>query len=754
MKNGTITGSTDNQYITPWIQWSSQPNNETNTSMVTATFYLKKNSTYANRTEGKGTWTLTINGLSKSESKTVSLYTDAGDVPIISFSVAVPHNNDGKKSIQITASGGTVRTSYKTTSCSGSVVLDDIPRGSKLGNIEAFVLENGVDIPVTKYSNSFTDALEVSLGNVTIATRSPFQAGKLIFDASECQKAYAQMKTTNSTMFSFLITTRSGKTVIGTNTRTAQGTISEQGRAPSWNTENVLSYKDGRADTVVITGDEHKCIAANNQIIVTLQNCAVANKGASLAENAYTLRIGEQVQYVSAEDVFPVQRIFENITDNTLSLLITDSRGNQSGKTFPLDVIEYQLPTLQVQAVRTDPALTGQKVSLTVQGTYTSWSGLAKANTIQTLQYRVQEYPNGNWSEYRTITPVVTEGQWSYQGTIAGSYALAKRHRIEVAVKDILCDSICGAYVVETATPAIDIDLQRRTVGIGKLHGDDLPEGSLDVAGVIRCAGFSGTGGDNFLINPDFRINQRGKSAYNASGYTVDRWQYREIAGNVVTPTSYGISTNSGIIQYVENVGRYAGQSFTLSGELQNGTIQSVTGTLSSTTVGNSYMQFTLRSNGADCACTLKQGNWKWVKFELGNEATPFKPRPYAQELADCQRYYIRYGYGNPQTEGNSYLPFFDGMIVKANAADIYVHLPVAMRTEPSMSGINMFGLQSANGNTLQDQTITSTALDFMTQNTLVVRVNIANSVFEIGKVAKLYSFQNKCYLEFDAEIY
>lgn len=142
------------------------------------------------------------------------------------------------------------------------------------------------------------------------------------------------------------------------------------------------------------------------------------------------------------------------------------------------------------------------------------------------------------------------------------------------------------------------------------------------------------------MINPDFRINQRGKTSYSASGYTVDRWQYREISGNVVTPTSYGISTTSGMIQYVENIGRYAGETFTFSGELQNGTVQSVTGVLSSMTVSNNYMQFTLRSNGTDCACTLKQGNWKWTKFELGDEATPFYPRPYADELALCQRYY------------------------------------------------------------------------------------------------------------------
>lgn len=179
------------------------------------------------------------------------------------------------------------------------------------------------------------------------------------------------------------------------------------------------------------------------------------------------------------------------------------------------------------------------------------------------------------------------------------------------------------------------------------LKGDTGPQGEAGEQGPQGPTGPQGLKGEqgpavgeNLLINPDFQINQRGKTSYSASGYTVDRWQCREVSGNVVTQTSYGISTTSGMIQYVENIGRYAGKTFTFSGELQNGTIQSVTGTLSSTTVSNSYMQFTLRANGVDCACTLKQGNWKWTKFEMGDEATPFYPRPYADELALCQRYY------------------------------------------------------------------------------------------------------------------
>lgn len=183
--------------------------------------------------------------------------------------------------------------------------------------------------------------------------------------------------------------------------------------------------------------------------------------------------------------------------------------------------------------------------------------------------------------------------------------------------------------------------------------------------------------GQNLLINGDFQINQRGKTSYNSSGYTVDRWQYREVSGNVVTPTSYGISTNSGAIQYIEHIGRYAGQTFTFSGELQNGTQQSVTGALSTTAVENAYMQFSLRSDGDTCACMLKQGNWKWVKFECGSQATAFFARPYAQELAMCQRYYYNQTEQEQmivgQKDGNGY-------------CSVVVHFPYPMRIAPTVT--------------------------------------------------------------------
>ena len=117
-------------------------------------------------------------------------------------------------------------------------------------------------------------------------------------------------------------------------------------------------------------------------------------------------------------------------------------------------------------------------------------------------------------------------------------------------------------------------------------------------------------------------------------------------------------------------------------------------------------------------------------------------------------RYYIRYGYGNPQTEGNSYLPFFDGIVTGTNKADIYVTLPAAMRALPTMNTYKEFILQTAVGSSIGDYAMSSRSVQFMTQNQVVLGVKSTSSGFEAGKSMKLYSYNEQCYLEFDAEIY
>ena len=162
----------------------------------------------------------------------------------------------------------------------------------------------------------------------------------------------------------------------------------------------------------------------------------------------------------------------------------------------------------------------------------------------------------------------------------------------------------------------------------------------------------------NLLINPDFKINQRGLSSYNADWhYTVDRWIH---FGSVVSPNSSGSINISkkdeagyfGFIQRTEILqSDCIDKSMTLSakidGKVLSGTIIRNNAEQEVFNAGNSSDRFVISSytnNGNKYILTQFYGsktyNIEWVKMEYGSTATPFIPPDPATELMKCRRYY------------------------------------------------------------------------------------------------------------------
>lgn len=151
----------------------------------------------------------------------------------------------------------------------------------------------------------------------------------------------------------------------------------------------------------------------------------------------------------------------------------------------------------------------------------------------------------------------------------------------------------------------------------------------------------------NLLINPDFKINQRGATSYEQQGYSVDRWKIWNVT---VTPSaSGGITVKSDkyedtgtFIQILENATE--GDS-TLSCY-----VESVSGTV--TMVADDNSQVILKqglnvvhtsSSTKNFTIFLNQGTsitLKWVKLEQGSIATSFVEPNISDELDKCLRYF------------------------------------------------------------------------------------------------------------------
>lgn len=175
-------------------------------------------------------------------------------------------------------------------------------------------------------------------------------------------------------------------------------------------------------------------------------------------------------------------------------------------------------------------------------------------------------------------------------------------------------------------------------------NGAGLKKGLLS-----QLANYLGTkfSNPNLLINPDFKINQRGDTSYEKQGYSVDRWKIWNVT---VTPNANGgitvkndKYTDSGtFIQILENATE--GDS-TLSCY-----VTSVSGTVTMAADDNSQVVLKQGLNVVHTSKSTKnftiflnQGTsitLKWVKLEQGKVATEFIAPNIAEELTKCNRFF------------------------------------------------------------------------------------------------------------------
>lgn len=172
-------------------------------------------------------------------------------------------------------------------------------------------------------------------------------------------------------------------------------------------------------------------------------------------------------------------------------------------------------------------------------------------------------------------------------------------------------------------------------------NGAGLKKGTL-----TQLSNFLGTkfSNPNLLINPDFKINQRGKTEYTSNGYTVDRWK---INLGTVKPSSSGITitlNNKGqFIQLFENA---LNGTYTASIKITSITGDCVLFVGSHSLQLNKAGVFTFTENGSINGVSLYKStagtctiNVEYIKLEQGSVATPFvAPNP-TEELTKCYRF-------------------------------------------------------------------------------------------------------------------
>ena len=142
------------------------------------------------------------------------------------------------------------------------------------------------------------------------------------------------------------------------------------------------------------------------------------------------------------------------------------------------------------------------------------------------------------------------------------------------------------------------------------------------------------------------------------------------------------------------------------------------------------------------------------VQLEIGDVATPFEHRSYGDELARCQRYYLKLG--GADINGGGYYRYGVGSCQGINNSNIFIKPTVTMRTTPTLETtgtVSNYGIYEA------DAVHACTALPSFNSgnsnpNGFAVSFTTTNGLVASGNASEALNNNNTtAYLAFSAEI-
>lgn len=286
-------------------------------------------------------------------------------------------------------------------------------------------------------------------------------------------------------------------------------------------------------------------------------------------------------------------------------------------------------------------------------------------------------------------------------------------------------------------------------------NGAGLKKGLLS-----QLANYLGTkfSNPNLLINPDFKINQRGKSTYSSTGAgaTVDRWLGTNVKTVVNSDNTVTVSSLSGtgyFTQHEENIS-FGKHTYSIYVQAITGTVKAFYKSKSSEdielgTLKQGLNTFTSSDDGFKSFFLSIAGGssvtLKYVKVEQGTVATTFIAPNRSEELAKCQYYTVIFE------------PWRTTLNANTDASTINIDTRCKMRTKPTVSYItlksgtaNQFNFVSITGGKAYFALKSNNWTTFVDSKGEVVVVNTGTGI-NSGAFGQV-TFDNSLLL--DAEIY
>ena len=508
MASGTIT-FTASGYLQGKITWSSTSNGSTkNTSSVTATLYAKRTNSYT--TTGQS-WSgfVKIGSTQKNISFSSSVSVSSSWVKMATVSATVSHNSNGTGSVTISGSvTGPSGTSLadETSKGSKSVTLDTIARASVLGTISNFTIGNAINIPITKYSSSFTDTLTITVGGTQVWSGTVTNGYDVSFSSSQLTTIYSKIPSGTTATFTFKLTTKSGSTTVGTSSKTATGTI------PSSVKPSISSVSITEAGSIPSGWG----VYVKNKTKLKFVISASAGSGSSVSSVKTTIN---GVTYTGTTITTNVINTSGNLT---ATITVTDKRNRTNSTTKTVSILDYGDPYVTNLNVYRCTVDSEGNVSASDKGTciYVGIkAGVYSINGKNTASYAI-EYKKSTVEEYTNQSIPSTNITYdSY--VILNNIETTSTYNVRVIVKDYFTDVFKTAAPILSVYRTLNFKPGGRAIGIGKIAEEDnlldiglstkfsggitpvVLESGTDLNDVLDCGWYTGEYLNSYLNVPE-----------------------------------------------------------------------------------------------------------------------------------------------------------------------------------------------------------------------------------------------------------
>lgn len=489
MASGTIYGSTGNQYIDSKIEWSSTANTSANTSTVTASLYYKRNNT-GFTTQGTGSFVLTIDGQKTSASKHMTI-TGSAWVLAVSATKTVSHNDDGSKSITISATGSIPDTSLSATSCSGRVSLDNIARASKIASAANKNLGSACSIKWTPLSKSFRYKLKFSLGDWNYTT-----------GAIHPNTTSAYTYTGYTLPISDVAPEITGNPPTGTMTVTLY-TFSDSEAKTQVGSEDSETFTVTVPNTTATKPSVSMTLAPVSSLGSAFSSLYVQGKSKVKAtisgSGKYDAKISSYKMYVQGKAQSSYESGYLTSAGTvTVKGRATDSRGYYNDATEDINVIPYSAPSLlpasgesAIICARCDAggniSESGTYLKIKARRSYSKVESGGAQKNFCIIRYRIREETTNTYSAWVTLL-AKTAATDTIDVKLANVVSSAETaYFVQLGVVDDIGESDAFQFSIPSDFVTIDIpeDLKGRRIGLLR-YAQDTDEPGIDVGAPIH----------------------------------------------------------------------------------------------------------------------------------------------------------------------------------------------------------------------------------------------------------------------------